>query len=610
MNLPRAILTGAWLALAGTGLLAQTNDPAIIYYKQGYANLQRAEKGTTPQERIAALQSARSQFLTMLEIQPGHYRARALLAQTLFGLAKEIPESPARHAAATEARQQFARAAALPDADWRIASAWGRFLTYVATDLTTNDTDRLAALVEAQALFTKATPQVRLPNDRGLLKNTHGQCLYQLALLTPDATQRDERLRAAINCFTDAAQTLPAFADGPAGQSWGTALLTLSPSARAPGIITQAVERLQETLELLPDNAPLRYELARGHALLGQPDQAVRQFRQSLQSSHAEALLARARQELDFASLRERADFQRLFTSSPQTPRHDELIRAAAQAMTRATQAGNDPTALGYRQQAVAFSRQALQALPDSYVAQLFLGENLAELSRRPSPRPDREALLSEAQAAFAAASVLPSADSRAQAAWGKLFLTTADEWIASPAERAGWYQSAVEKFAAGIKLTAYTGERQQLAREQAISLVSLARLRTDINDRRRLLARANEIFTEIAGKLRDQQPARGLRYWGMALAELGKHQNDRMLTRQGVERLLSAMELDPTNLVTRLELARTYVVLGQNDQAFRHLVIGLEQDPVQTKQWIQTERDDLTSLLDMPEFKQKFERP
>lgn len=588
------LLAAAWAF--GTGLAAaatQTND-APAAYRRGYQLLEQAERATTTTERQQNLSAAREQFATALALDPHHDRARALLAQTLFGLMRETPDDALALDLARQADQHFAQAANQRAGDWRILSSWGRFLTYCAQRLAPNAAERCAQLHQARQLFNQAHALTRTTLDKSRVAGTRGECLWEIAQCDPADDVRRQALEACLQDFATAHQYQPAFLTASQLRTWGRALLAVGRITTNRIQLASATTRLDEALMLEPDSGLAHYELARAYTLLGNTNAAWSHLRQAVQMRGAADVIERARAEPDLAPLSGQPEFATLLRPQPT----GTLASRLAEVEHLLTQTGQVTAAHVYRR-ALALLEPLVTEYPTTYRVHELRATVLAALATNALTQTERRQLWQQAQTACQIAARLPEHEAKLYLVWGGLWLPQAAPPVA-PLEA---YRQATQLFETGWKRTAHAGERRRLQHALAGALIGYGILAANAPDRESCLQRATQLLEELARTPSGERDAMLYRWWGQALTALGQITLERLAYRQAIEKFLTALELEPTNLGARYELVVAYALSGQPTQALRHLEHCCAADPSGAYRRRAAQDPNLHSLRRYPGF-------
>lgn len=584
---------------------SQTNPPlpaAQAAYRRGYQWLQQAERGGTPQDRRTHLAAAQRELTEALTFDPEHYRARGLLAQTLFGLARETPDTPAAGALAQEANHHFRIAAAHPSANWRILNSWGRFLTYCAQRFATAPAERCAQLAEARQLFDRAQPLAKTLMDKTTVAVTRGECLWEISQCADTPEDRRAALSASLNDFAAAYQAQPAFVTGPQLLTWGRALLASARTNTNRTTLAAAVVRLEESLSFPDDSAAAHYELARAHGLLGQSTNSLTHLRLALQSPSGATLRERARTEPDLANLITQPEFVALLQAQPSGALVTRF-NAAEHELTLADQASTPADALQHRQRALKILAQTVTEFPGAYRPQLLHLQTLAVLARTAPTRTERYRLWQTAIAHCQPLTQLPDHDAELYQTWGALWLQGATDFGMEPAQQVAAYHQAIEKFHLGLKRVTFTGEKFRLERELARALTGYGVRATGAADQTAALQQADRLLGELTRAPAGQRDGPLYRVWGETLTGLGRLGADRLLYRQAIEKFLTALEIDGDDELSRYHMAVAYALAGQPQQALRHLQTCLAHDPADQYRRRAATDPDLHLLRRYPEF-------
>lgn len=559
---------------AGVSLAA---PPDELHYQEGYRLLKQAEQGLTPADRIAGLQAATEELKAAVAANPNHYLSQALLAQTLFGLARETGDPRL----ASEARGHFAAAARLPEADWRIFNAYGRFLLYIAQDADT--------LREARQQFETSLGLARWNNDKSTINNLYGQCLYRLATTAGTDDERRAYLKECIERLESATKQLPAATDPLALRILGSALLESGQAQRALPV-------LQEALGNAASNPETHYALARVYAALENEPAALNELQTSLQLGLATNLIAQAEQDAFFASMRSQPAFRQLITSGKRADDAGHLLREGWELTQRVDTAPTPSDRLQLLQKATERFAVAAQLQTDSTAIQTTWAQSLARLADEAPTADARREFARQAATHFAA---VAKPNWQTYFSWGALLQSAANNFSASDEQPRRLFQEAAGKFELAMKTTRVPSERRMAQRELAASLVTRATLLPP-PERSALLDRALALCADLAPS---PDESRINAIWGRALILTGQAGNSRMQLRQAIEKFSAALSIEPGNLELLYRLATANALLENRPQAMRHLQACLQSDPSDAYRRMAAEDTDLDSLRSLPEF-------
>jgi tetratricopeptide (TPR) repeat protein len=199
----------------------------------------------------------------------------------------------------------------------------------------------------------------------------------------------------------------------------------------------------------------------------------------------------------------------------------------------------------------------------------------LAQLEPAPQPHHD---LVEIARTRFALAARCPGATAALYDEWGNMLMqeTTANENIA---KRRALLLEARQVFESGFKVTDFSGQHANVQRDLGICLTLLAEKTGDETEKRTLYDEAIRQFT-AAAKVDAVAAAPQLHaHWGVAMVEYAKLINDRMMLREAIEQLGTALEKGAKGMEVHYNLACAYALLEEPDNAMRHLRICVDND-------------------------------
>jgi tetratricopeptide (TPR) repeat protein len=274
--------------------------------------------------------------------------------------------------------------------------------------------------------------------------------------------------------------------------------------------------------------------------------------------------------------------------------------KAAEEAKTPGQAADN------YQKAIEQFSRAATLA-PDSYRAHFLWGHSLYTTGLHTTDREQRRALILAAREQYLTAARCTGVDWLLYREWGAMLTNEIDLLGGSITERRAILQEAINSLNAGLTLTRFSGERATIERELGAALLLQAKSSPVSPSQRMLYKQAIEKFESATKVSTEAKTARIYGLWGVALLEIGKSDNDRMLMRQAVERLQTALDMDAANVEIRYNLACAYALLDQPEAGMRHLKLCLESDPDRTYYRAASKDPDLANLRSTPEYNQIF---
>ena len=215
--------------------------------------------------------------------------------------------------------------------------------------------------------------------------------------------------------------------------------------------------------------------------------------------------------------------------------------------------------------------------------------------------------MITTARERFAAAAHCTGEDWRVYYDWGVLLLSQAD-FLTTRAEPASRILDEAKKLLQkSLPMTVYSGDKAAVNREMAMCVIAIAEHSEDTKARPALYREAAARFETAASLAPKAMAVRFYGLWGVSLLQAAKIDNDRMMIRQSVERLLTALEMDSTNTEIRYNLVCAYALLDEPDNAMRHLRLCLDNDPKRIFFKAAASDPDLWSLRRTPEYNQIF---
>jgi tetratricopeptide (TPR) repeat protein len=134
--------------------------------------------------------------------------------------------------------------------------------------------------------------------------------LVQAAHISSNQEVKVTLLRESLEKFDRSAKVQPSAAGTYA--MWGSALIDLGKMSHMRNDFRDAVEKLNTSLDLRPDDPAALYNLARVYALLDEPVLAVENLKKCFAADPTQACRQSAMQDADFAGLRGDTDFDEL----------------------------------------------------------------------------------------------------------------------------------------------------------------------------------------------------------------------------------------------------------------------------------------------------------
>jgi len=258
-------------------------------------------------------------------------------------------------------------------------------------------------------------------------------------------------------------------------------------------------------------------------------------------------------------------------------------------------------------QKAIERFGRAVELAPDSYRAHFLLGHSLYGLALQTTDKGQRHKLVMQAREQYVAGARCPGVEWPLYQEWGAMLTREIDLLSTSFAEHRDILQEAINSLNAGFVLTRFSGERAKIERDLGAAYLLMAKSSPGLPNQYALYKRAVEKFDSATKVETEAKSARIYGLWGVALLELGKADNDRMLMRQATERMQTALDLEPANGEIRYNLACAYALLNQPEAGMRHLKICLENDPEHTYYNSAAKDPDLFNLRRTAEYNQLF---
>jgi tetratricopeptide (TPR) repeat protein len=291
------------------------------------------------------------------------------------------------------------------------------------------------------------------------------------------------------------------------------------------------------------------------------------------------------------------------------TPAPDlkQLLEAGRAFQKSAEEAKTPVSTVDNYQKAIEQFRQAATLAPKSYAPHVLYGQALYGLALHTVSPVVRRQLVSQARDQYQTAAGCQGAEWALYQEWGTMLTNEIDLLGGGMAERRAVLQEAINALNAGLQLATFSGERAKTWREQGAALLLLAKSSQGSTNQRALYQQSIEKFESAAKIETEARTPRVYGLWGVALLELGKIDNDRMLMREAAERLQTAAQIDPTNEEIRYNLACTFALLDQPEDGMRHLKLCLDNDPDHTYFNAASKDPDLDNLRRTPEYHQIF---
>lgn len=290
-------------------------------------------------------------------------------------------------------------------------------------------------------------------------------------------------------------------------------------------------------------------------------------------------------------------------------PNPERLLDSGRAFQKWAEDAPNPSVAVENFQKAIEQYRMAIQARPDYYRAHALWAHCLHQLCLRVTDAQQRRVLAQAAAERFAQAARCPGVEWNLYHEWGSLLSYQVEKFTTDRAQRSTLLTAGRKAYEQALELTRFSGERAKVERDLGMCLLLLGEEDTDPAKQRKYLTEAISRFESATRVEAQAQTARIYGLWGVALLRLARlNSNDRMMIRQGIERLQTSLEKAPDNLEMRYNLACAYALLNQPENALRHLRLCLENDDARRTYFNAAAQDpDLNALRSTAEYNQIF---
>ena len=295
-------------------------------------------------------------------------------------------------------------------------------------------------------------------------------------------------------------------------------------------------------------------------------------------------------------------------TNAPVPDSIQSLLDTGTALQKEAEQAKTPAQMFEKYQRVIAQFSRAAELATGSYRAHFLWGHALFRLALHVTDRDQRRTLVMQAREQYLASARCPGAESPMYYDWGMMLTQEVEVLAAAPTERRAILQEAINSLNAGLHVASFSGERARIERELGTALVLLGKASQGLPNQYALYKRAVEEFESATKVGNEAKTARIFGVWGVALLELGKADNDRMLMRQAVDRLQTAIELDTASVGPQYDLARSYALLDQPEPGMRHLKICLDHDPDHVFYNAAKKDPDLDNLRRTAEYSQLFD--
>jgi len=244
----------------------------------------------------------------------------------------------------------------------------------------------------------------------------------------------------------------------------------------------------------------------------------------------------------------------------------------------------------------------------DFYFAHASAAHCLMQITALTTNAPAHQELFAQAIRRCETASQCPGVETRLFGSWAS-FLITESGRLPDAAKRRAMIEQAVKILENGQRLADTRVERLRLEYQFGRAKFFLAQVSDNRPERRALYESARDHF-QAASEIDSIAKLPALySAWGLDLLELSRLCNDPMLLRQAIERLQTSLEKDPSNVTVRYNIVCAYALMGQTENAMRHLQFCLDHDDAKRTYFNAAQQDpDLDSLRATPEYNKIFD--
>ena len=245
----------------------------------------------------------------------------------------------------------------------------------------------------------------------------------------------------------------------------------------------------------------------------------------------------------------------------------------------------------------------ATKIRPDFFRAHALAAHCLYRLAQLKTTRQEHRDSIQAARDRFEIAARCSGVDPALFREWGGMLISETKLHEDAP-ERLALLRDAKRVFESGLNLKGFSGEQGRLERDLGFCLLLIAQNVDKESEKRNLYEEALRRFGSAAQVDTVANTPQLSARWGIALVEYAKLTNDRMVLRQAVERLETALEQDARNTEARYNLVCAYALLEQPQNALRHLRVCLDNDDSkQTYYHAAVEDPDLNFLRHTREY-------
>ncbi|HXI83310.1 MAG TPA: hypothetical protein VNL17_04370 [Verrucomicrobiae bacterium] len=288
---------------------ARTNFPQA-YNNWGISLVQLGKQGLTEARQLQSFQAAAEKFSKAAAQKPDDKLTYILWSETLLLIGDLPVESRTRLACYQGAVEKCRKAVEIAPDDWESYNKWAVILSTKLPDYAVNDQARFQLYKEAAALFAKAADHARFSGEIGPVCNNWAGALVHAAHVSNDRETEQSLLREALEKFERAARAQPGAAN--TYTMWGNALIDLGKASRLRSDFRDAIERLNTSLALRPDDPATLYSLARVYAQLDDPVMAAQNLKKCFDVDSNRLYRQSASEDADLATLRGTPEFDDL----------------------------------------------------------------------------------------------------------------------------------------------------------------------------------------------------------------------------------------------------------------------------------------------------------
>jgi tetratricopeptide (TPR) repeat protein len=294
---------------------AHTNFPEA-YNNWGISLVQIGKQAFNMPEQLQSFQSAAEKFDKAAQQRPE--KITYILWSETLELIGDLPvDSRTRLACYQGAVDKCRKATELAPDDWDSYNKWAVILSTKLPDYAVTDQARFELYKEAASLYAKAADHARFSGEIGPVYANWANVLVRASRVTTDKDVKLSLLHEALEKFDHAAKAHPGVAGTYA--MWGSALIDLGKVSHLRNDYREAIEKLNTSLALRPDEPGTLYSLACVYALLDEPVMAVENLQKCFDADHGQIYHRSAAQDVDLTSLHGNSDFDELVgRSAPQ----------------------------------------------------------------------------------------------------------------------------------------------------------------------------------------------------------------------------------------------------------------------------------------------------